>query len=66
MLLRLSNRLPMELPDLFSIPLPNEGPHGTGWCLVTVMDSWIRARLTSMDARSIELLYATATTAPAL
>jgi hypothetical protein len=30
MLLRLSNRLPMELPDLFSMPLPNEGPHGTG------------------------------------
>src|SRR5436305_4117765 len=24
MLLRLSNRLPMELPDLFSMPLPNE------------------------------------------
>lgn len=37
MLLRLSNRLPMELPDLFSIPLPNEGPQGQGWCLVTVM-----------------------------
>ena len=37
MLLRLSNRLPMELPDLFSMPLPNEGPNGTGWCLVTVM-----------------------------
>jgi hypothetical protein len=38
MLLRLSNRLPMELPDLFSMPLPNEGPKGRGWCLVTVMD----------------------------
>ena len=38
MLLRLSNRLPMELPDLFSMPLPNEGPKGGGWCLVTVMD----------------------------
>jgi len=37
MLLRLSNRLPMELPDLFSIPLPGEGPQGQGWCLVTVM-----------------------------
>jgi hypothetical protein len=36
-LLRLSNRLPMELPDLFSIPLPNKGPNGTDWCLVTVM-----------------------------
>ena len=36
--LTLSNRLPMELPDLFSMPLPNEGPNGTGWCLVTVMD----------------------------
>jgi hypothetical protein len=30
MLLRLSNRLLMELPDLFSIPLPNEGPKGQG------------------------------------
>lgn len=38
MLLRLSNRLPMELPDLFSMPLPREGPKGDGWCLVTVMD----------------------------
>jgi hypothetical protein len=37
MLLRLSNRLPMELPDLFSMPLPGEGPQGQGWCLVTVM-----------------------------
>ena len=38
MLLRLSNRLPMELPDLFSMPLPNEGPNRDGWCLVAVMD----------------------------
>jgi hypothetical protein len=38
MLLRLSNRLPMELPDLFSIPLPNEGPKGRGWCLIAVVD----------------------------
>jgi hypothetical protein len=38
MLLRLGNRLPMELPDLFSMLLPNEEPNGTGWCLVTVMD----------------------------
>lgn len=30
MLLRLSNRLPMELPDLFSMALPNEGPNGSG------------------------------------
>jgi hypothetical protein len=29
-LLRLSNRLPIELPDLFSIPLPNKGPKGQG------------------------------------
>jgi hypothetical protein len=36
-LLRLSNCLPMELLDLFLMPLPNEGPNGTGWCLVTVM-----------------------------
>ncbi|EED17237.1 hypothetical protein TSTA_022910 [Talaromyces stipitatus ATCC 10500] len=28
MLLRLSNRLPMELPGLFSMPLPNEGLKG--------------------------------------
>jgi hypothetical protein len=38
MLLRLSNRLPMELPDLFSMPLPKEGRDGNVWCLVTVMD----------------------------
>ena len=38
MLLRLSNRLPIELLDLFSMPLPREGPKGDGWCLVTVMD----------------------------
>jgi hypothetical protein len=37
MLLRLSNRLPIELLDLFLIPLPGEGPQGQGWCLVTVM-----------------------------
>jgi hypothetical protein len=30
MLLRLSNRLPIELLDLFSMPLPNKGPNGTG------------------------------------
>ena len=28
----------MELLDLFSLPLPREGPKGDGWCLVTVMD----------------------------
>jgi hypothetical protein len=38
MLLRLSNRLPMELADLFLMPLPKEGPSGDGWCLVAVMD----------------------------
>jgi hypothetical protein len=38
MLLRLSNRLPMELPDLFLMPLPNKGPKGQGWCLVMVID----------------------------
>jgi hypothetical protein len=37
MLLRLSNRLPIELLDLFLMPLAKEGPNGTGWCLVTVM-----------------------------
>lgn len=37
MLVRLSYRLSMELPDLFSMHLPNEGPNGTAWCLVTVM-----------------------------
>jgi hypothetical protein len=37
-LLRLSNRLPMELADLFLMPLPKEGPRGDGWCLVAVMD----------------------------
>lgn len=38
MLLRLSNRLPMELADLFLMPLPKEGTQGDGWCLVAVMD----------------------------
>jgi len=38
MLLRLSNRLPIGLPDLFLMPLPKEGPRGDSWCLVTVMD----------------------------
>ena len=37
MLLRLSNRLPMELPDLFLMPLPNKGPNSTSWCLVIVI-----------------------------
>jgi hypothetical protein len=37
MLLRLSNRLLIELPDLFSMPLLNEGPNNTGKCLVTVI-----------------------------
>lgn len=38
MLLRLRNRLPMEIPDLFLMPLPKEGVRGNGWCLVCVMD----------------------------
>ena len=38
MLLRLSNRLPIELPYIFSMPLVREGPKGNSWCLVTVMD----------------------------
>lgn len=38
MLLRTSNRLPMELPDLFSVDLPREGVNGSGWAMVTVMD----------------------------
>jgi hypothetical protein len=38
MLLRSSNRLPMELPDLFSVDLPREGVNGSGWAFVTVMD----------------------------
>lgn len=47
MLLRLSNRLPMELPDLFVMNLPNEGPQGDGWCLVSVMDQG-RSRFLSL------------------
>lgn len=45
MLLRLSNRLPIELPDLFSLPLPREGPKGVWlplWikvCLLTSANS---------------------------
>ena len=38
MLLRSSNRLPIELADLFLMPLPKEGPRGDSWCLVTIMD----------------------------
>lgn len=38
MLLRSSNRLPMELPDLFSVDLPREGVDGSGWAFVAVMD----------------------------
>jgi hypothetical protein len=38
MLLRLSNRLPMELPDLFSMPLLGEGPRKDSWCVVATMD----------------------------
>jgi len=38
MLLRQSNRLPLELPDLFSLDLPKEGQRGKGWCLVAAMD----------------------------
>lgn len=38
MLLRLSNRVPMELPDLFLMSLPKEGVKGNGWCLVCVID----------------------------
>jgi hypothetical protein len=38
MLLRYGNRGPMELPDLFPLDLPKEGPKGNAWCLVAVMD----------------------------
>jgi hypothetical protein len=38
MLLRLSNRLPMELADVFYWILPKEGPNGDGWCVIAVMD----------------------------
>jgi hypothetical protein len=38
MLLRQSNWLPLELPDLFSLDLPKEGQNGKGWCFVVVMD----------------------------
>jgi hypothetical protein len=38
MLLRSSNRLPMELPDLFLMPLPREGLRGDAWCMVMVTD----------------------------
>jgi hypothetical protein len=38
MLLRSSNRLPMELPDLFWMPLPREGVRGDAWCMVMVTD----------------------------
>jgi hypothetical protein len=38
MLLRQSNRLPIELADLFLMPLPKEGTRGDSWCFVVVMD----------------------------
>jgi hypothetical protein len=38
MLMRLSNRLLIELTDLFLMPLPKEGPRGDGWCLVAIID----------------------------
>jgi hypothetical protein len=38
MLLQQSNRLPLELPDLFLLDLPKEGQKGRGWCFVVVMD----------------------------
>jgi hypothetical protein len=38
MLLRLSNRLPIKLADLFLMSLPKEGTRGDGWCLVAVID----------------------------
>lgn len=38
MLLRLSNRLKLELADFFLMPLPKEGPKGDSWCCVAVMD----------------------------
>jgi hypothetical protein len=38
MLLRLGNCLPIELADLFLMPLPKEGTRGDGWCLVAVID----------------------------
>lgn len=48
MLLRSSNRLPMELPDLFSVDLPREGVNGSGWAFVTVMDQGKYAPFTFM------------------
>jgi hypothetical protein len=38
MLLCSSNRLPIELPDLFSVDLPREGVNSSGWAFVTVID----------------------------
>ena len=38
MLLRQSNCLPLELPDLFSMELPKEGQQGKGWCFIVIMD----------------------------
>jgi hypothetical protein len=38
MLLRQSNRLSLELPDIFSLDLPKEGLNGKGWCFVVVMN----------------------------
>jgi hypothetical protein len=38
MLMRSSNRLPLELPDLFLMPLEKEGLRGDATCMVAQMD----------------------------
>ncbi len=48
MLLRSSNRLPMELPDLFLMPLPREGIRGDGWCIVMVTDQGKYTRINKL------------------
>ena len=37
MLMRLSNRILMQLPDLHLVRLPKENSLGTGWCMVCIL-----------------------------
>jgi hypothetical protein len=56
MLLRQSNRLPLELPDLFSLDLPKEGQKGRGWCFVVVMDQGKHHPLLSYTSKMLVFL----------
>jgi hypothetical protein len=55
MLLWLGNRLALELPDHFALPLLKEGPSGSNsWCLVAQMEH-AECRLSSLISSSFSL-----------